>query len=241
MLSAHGQAIRVGRSVGLSEAFVLDASGEMLLAHGTSRLSIMPAIEGVPEPPDDPRPPAPPDLPGPDPYLRTPPPGTVLPGATWAELSGREVLERQVAGELPAPAIHHLTGMTVTRVAEGAVEMTMPASEWLSSPARRLQGGAITALADATLQGAMLTTVPAGTALAGLDIKVNFLRPVDGDGRELGAVAEVEHSGRTLAIARGRVTNADGKPVMLATGTGMYLPGRAADLSGEIELAGGTE
>ena len=115
--------------------------------------------------------------------------------------------------------------------------MAMPASEWLNSPARRLQGGTIAALADATLQGAMLTTAPAGTALAGIDLKVNFLRPVEGDGRDLEAEAEVEHRGRTLAIARGRVTNADGKPVMLATGTGMYLPGRRADLSGEAELA----
>ncbi len=42
LLTAHGQAIHVGRRVGLSEVAVFD-SEETLLAHGTSRLSILPA------------------------------------------------------------------------------------------------------------------------------------------------------------------------------------------------------
>ena len=160
----------------------------------------------------------------------------MLPAELWAELSGREIVERQLRGELPAPAIHHLTGIELTAVGEGTAEMRMPASAWLESPARRLQGGTIAMLADSTLQIAALTTAPAGTAVAGLDLKVNFLRPVSGDGADLVARAEVEHSGRTLAIARGRVENAEGKPVMLATGSAMYLPGRAADLSSEAEI-----
>jgi acyl-coenzyme A thioesterase PaaI-like protein len=54
---------------------------------------------------------------------------------------------------------------------------------------------------------------------------------------DLTATAEVEHSGRTLAITRGVVENADGKPVMLSTGTAMYLPGRAMSLDAELELS----
>jgi len=240
-LSAHGQAIRVGRAVGLSEVFVLDPAGETLIAHGTSRIAIMPPIEGLPEPPRQPAVVERPVHETPDPYLREPPTGTVLPQEVWAELSGREVVERQISGELPAPAIHHLTGIELTAAGDGTAEMRMPASAWLESPARRLQGGTIAMLADSTLQIAALTTAPPGTAVAGLDLKVNFLRPVSGDGADLIARAEVEHSGRTLAITRGRVENSEGKPVMLATGSAMYLPGRAADLSSEEELAGPAE
>jgi uncharacterized protein (TIGR00369 family) len=84
------------------------------------------------------------------------------------------------------------------------------------------------------------TTAPAGTAVAGLDLKINFLRPVLGDGRDLTARASVIRAGRTLVITRAEVENADGKPVALATGSSMYLPGRPASL-GEVELAAEAE
>ena len=56
VLSAHGQAIHVGRSVALSEVFVLDRDREELIAHGTSRLSVFPPLDDPPEPPGDPGP-----------------------------------------------------------------------------------------------------------------------------------------------------------------------------------------
>jgi uncharacterized protein (TIGR00369 family) len=232
-VTAHGQAIHVGRTVGLSEAFLLDAGSDTMLAHGTSRLSILPPIDGLP--PADAVVAAPPVEPdSPDPFLR-PPPETVLPQTVWDELSGREVLERQLRGELPAPPITHLTGIRPTAVGDGATTFAMPASEWLNSPAQRLQGGAIAMLADTAQAAAASTTAAAGTAVAGLDLKVNFLRPVAADGRDLTATAEVEHAGRTLAIARSRVVNAEGKPVALATGSAMYLPGRPASLEAEFQ------
>lgn len=238
-LSAHGQAIHVGRSLGLSEVFVLDPRGDTLIAHGTSRLSILPKVEGLPQPPADPDESAEPTFDTPDPYLRPPPADSVLPQEVWAELPGREILERQIRGELPPPAIHGLTGMAPTALGDGAATLTLPASEWLNSPAGRLQGGTIAMLADAAMLTAVLTTADPGTAIAGLDLKVNFLRPVSGDGRTLTARAEVVHSGRTLAISRARIDNDEGKPVMLATGTAMYLPGRPASLGADIELSGG--
>ena len=70
VLKAHGQAIRVGRAVGLSEVFVLDETEQTLIAHGTSRLSIMPPLEDLPEPPESPEP--------------TPHPGTTAPTPSCA-------------------------------------------------------------------------------------------------------------------------------------------------------------
>lgn len=247
-LTAHGQAIHVGRTVGLSEVFVLDPRGETLLAHGTSRLSILPPVEGLPpEPEDETERPPPADQPPPadrtppadqppDPYLRPPPTGAVIDQELWSELPGREILKRHLRGELPPPGIHHLTGISPTEVGEGTATVRMPATEWLNSPAARLQGGAIVMLADTAMATAVLTTAPAATAVAALDLKANFLRPVFGDGAELTATAEVVHRGRTLAISRARVENAEGKPVLLATGSAMYLPGRPANLSADIEL-----
>ena len=238
-LTASGQSIHVGRTMGLTEVFVLDSRDDTLIAHGTSRLSILPRIDGLPAEPGEAF--AHPERPGPDPYRRTPPADAVLPQEVWSELPGLEIMRRHLAGELPPPAIHRLTGIAPVEAGEGTATVRMPASEWLNSPAARLQGGTIVMLADTAMITAVLTTAPAGTAIAGLDLKANFLRPVPGDGRDLLARAAVEHSGRTLAIARTRVENAEGKPVMLATGTAMYLPGRPASLGGDTELDGATD
>ena len=234
-LVANGKSIQVGRSLGLTEVFVHDSRDGTLIAHGTSRLSILPRIDdGLPTAPDEPF--VHPARPGPDPYERRPPADAVLPQEVWEELPGLEIARRHIAGELPPPAVHRLTGIEPTEVGEGTATVRMPATEWLQSPARRLQGGTIVMLADTAMMIAVLTTAPAGTAIAALDLKANFLRPVPGDGRDLTARAVVEHTGRTLAISRTRIENADGKPVMLATGTAMYLPGRPASLGAETEL-----
>jgi uncharacterized protein (TIGR00369 family) len=234
-LSAGGQAIHVGRSVGLSEAFVIEEDSDRLIAHGTSRLTIFPPIDPAPEPPEEIEPYAAPAYDSPDPYLRAPQ-GGVIPQDVWTELPGAEILRRQLAGELPPPPLHHLTGLALKEFGEGWATFTMPASEWLASPTGRLQGGTIAMLADFAMLGAVQTTTSAGLAFAGLDLKVNFLRPVEPGDANLEARGEVVHSGRTLAITRATVTNDEGKPVLLATGSSIFLPGRPASL-GEVELS----
>jgi uncharacterized protein (TIGR00369 family) len=235
-LSAGGQAIHVGRSVGLSEVFVIEEETDRLIAHGTSRLTIFPPIEPAPQPPESIEPPPTAAQGSPDPYLR-PPPGGVIPQEVWAELSGAEILARQLAGELPPPPLHHLTGLRLAEFGEGWANFAMPRSEWLASPTRRLQGGTIAMLADFAMLGAVETTLPAGLAFAGLDLKVNFLRPVGPGEGELVARGEIVHAGRTLAITRATVTNPEGKAVMVATGSSIYLPGRPAALGEEVELS----
>jgi uncharacterized protein (TIGR00369 family) len=235
MLFASGQAIHVGRSVGLSEAFVIEEGSERLLAHGTSRLTIFPPLDPAPEPPLDLEPIEPSDGETPDPHLRPPPDG-VIPQDVWSELAGAEIVRRQLAGELPPPPVHHLTGMRPTDHGDGWATVAIPTSEWLASPSGRLQGGVIAMLADFAMLIAVETTAPAGLAFAGLDLKVNFLRPVPPGSGYLTARADVVHSGRTIAITQATVTNAEDKPVALATGSSIFLPGRPASL-GEVELS----
>jgi uncharacterized protein (TIGR00369 family) len=235
MLTAGGQAIHVGRSVGLSEAFVIDEETDRLIAHGSSRLTIFPPLDPAPEPPDAIEPFDSPPSDPPDPYRRPPPDG-VIGQDVWSELSGAQILERQLKGELPPPPLHHLTGLTLTEFGEGWARFTMPCTEWLASPTGRLQGGAIAMLADFAMLAAVQTTTAPGLAFAGLDLKVNFLRPVEPADDVLEAYGEIVHSGRTLAITRATVSNSERKPVVLATGSSIHLPGRPASL-GEVELS----
>ncbi len=237
-ISGTGQVIHRGRSMALSEAFLINESTGDLVAHATSRCSIFPPVDPVPDPPEDPpvldqpQPGSSPDHP-----LRRPLQGGALPQEVWERMSGLEVLRAQVAGELqPAPPIFHLLGIRPTAAEHGSVEMVLPCSPWLGQSMGNVQGGFLALLADNALTASVFTTAEAGTAVAPLDLKVNMLRPVAPDMRDLTARGEVVHRGRTLAIASCRIENADGKPVALATGSSMYLPGRPASLIGVEQL-----
>jgi uncharacterized protein (TIGR00369 family) len=229
--TARGRLVHAKRSLGLSEVFIHDQDGR-LLAHGSSLCFILPPVEldvaahedagTAPIDAQDPRP---------DPYQR-PVSGEVLPQEVWDRMSGLEVLDAQIAGELPRPPMSHLFGMKPVEASKGSATFVMQAVEWLCSPLRTVEGGVVAMLADAALASAIQTTVSAGAALAMVDLKVNFLRPARPDGRELIARGTVIHRGRTMAVAGAEVRNSDGKPVALATGSAMILPGRPASLAG---------
>ena len=145
-------------------------------------------------------------------------------------MSGLEVLQAQIAGELAPPPIHFLTGVRPTAAGAGEAVFALPCHEWLCSPLGTVEGGTIAMLADCALSSAIQTVAPPGAALAAMDLKVNFVRPVRPDGRELLANGRVRHAGRTITIAEAEVVDADGKTVALATGSAMLLADRPASL-----------
>jgi uncharacterized protein (TIGR00369 family) len=237
VISGSGHVIHVGRSMALSEAFMINEGSDELVAHGTSRCSVFPPVDPLPEPPDDP-----PVLSQPRPGdssdhpLRRPIRGELTSQEVFERMSGLEFLRAHIAGELTPPPIHYLTGVRLVEADDGRAKHVLPCSPWLSTGFRTVQGGFTAMLAELTLSAAAFSTVEAGVAIAPLDLKVNFLRPVLPDMRDLTAEAVVTHRGRSIAIASCRVTNADGKPVALATGSSMYLPGRPASLIGVEQL-----
>ncbi len=232
---AHGRALHIGRTLALSTCDVTD-SGGTLLAHASSRCILFPSRADAPTRSGTAAPPAVAAATRPassdvDPFLRTPH-GAVLDQSVWDGASGLEVLRAQVAGTLPAPPLHHLLGLTPLSADDGAAECVMPMTGWLNTPWGWPQGGFIAVLADTALGMAVQTTVPAATAFAQLDLKVNYLRAVAPDGSLLRACATVAHRGRSLAVATAEVTDEAGKLVALATGSAQILQGRPASLDG---------
>ena len=228
-LIARGSLVHAGRSLALSAVQIVDGRGR-LLADGSSMCFVRPLGAPPPPPAPEPAPTAPEgDAATPDPYERASP-GAVVEQSVWEQMSGLEMLRAHLTGELPAPPIHHLTGLRPAAFDAGEAVFALPCHEWLCSPLATVEGGAVAMVADAALVSAIQTTVPAGVAVAAIDLKVNFLRPVLPDGRDLQAHGRVRHAGRTIAVAEAEVVNADGKPVALASGSAMLLPGRAADL-----------
>jgi uncharacterized protein (TIGR00369 family) len=233
-VTGAGQLIHRGRSLGISEAFLFD-DDDQLISHGTTRCTVFPPIDPLPKPPDGklldmPEPGSDPDDP-----LRRPVEGEAIPQEVFETHSGVEVLRGLIAGELPRPPIYHLTGLRLVEADEGSTVVVLPCSKWLSTSAGTVQGGFTAMLAESAMTAAAFSTAPADTAVATLDFKVNYLRPVFPDGEEITARARILHRGRTLVIAAAELTNAEGKQVALATGTSMYLPGRPANLVG-VEL-----
>jgi uncharacterized protein (TIGR00369 family) len=235
-VTGSGQLIHRGRSMGISEAFLFDDT-DQLISHGTTRCTVFPPVDPVPDAPDLDAPPL--DLvpPGsaPDDPLRRDVQGEVLPQEEFERRSGLEILQALIDGELPRPPIHHLTGLCAIEAAEGEAVVVLPCSKWLSTSAGTIQGGFTAMLAESAMTSAAFSTAPPDTAVAPLDFKVNYLRPVFPDGNDLTARARILHQGRTLVVAATEITNAEGKQVALATGSSMYLPGRPANLIG-VEL-----
>jgi uncharacterized protein (TIGR00369 family) len=238
-VTGSGQLIHRGRTLGISEAFLFDED-DQLISHGTTRCTIFPPVDPLPDPPDD-ETPIDQEPPGssPDDPLRREPEGVVLPQEEFDRRSGLEFLQAMIAGELPRPPIYHLTGLCLTDAAEGAATVELPCSKWVSTSAGTIQGGFTAMLAESAMGAAAFSTVEAGTAVASLDLKVNYLRPVFPDGEPIVARARIIHRGRTLAVTTVEITNAEGKQVALATGSSMYLPGRPANLVG-VELGSGS-
>jgi uncharacterized protein (TIGR00369 family) len=100
----------------------------------------------------------------------------------------------------------------------------MPASGWLTNPAGIVYGGALAMLVDFVMAFAVTTTWPLGGSSQTLDLRVSFLRPVRPDGQMLSGTGRVIHAGKTMMVASGEVLDAQGRQVVVATGTHMLTP-----------------
>ena len=222
-LVARGRLIHSGRSLALSDVEIRDGS-DRLVAHGTSRCFVLDQLDPIPDASAvDPG-----EMPvydTPDPYRR-PVAGEPLSQEIWDSMSGLEIMKALLARELPAPPISHLTGLLPTEAEDGSSTFVLPTSPWLTSPIGTVQGGATALLADTVLSTAVQTTIPNRTAYVPLDLKVNYLRPVFADGRDLIGTGAVVHRGRTLAVASAEIRGAAGKKVAVAAGTALIREGR---------------
>jgi uncharacterized protein (TIGR00369 family) len=228
-LIARGTLLHARRTIALSEATLTDDHGR-LLAHGTSLVYIISPEAGVDGAFNGASEQAATTYDTPDPYEREPS-GDVIDQATWDRMTGLEALEALIAGTLPHAPINVLTGIRPVAASEGEVTFVMPATRWLCAPPPgRLQGGAVALIAETACSCAIQTTLPAGVALAPVDLKVNYLRPAASDGRDLVAVGRVMHRGRRTAVATAEVRDSDERLIALATGSAMVLPGRPAAL-----------
>jgi uncharacterized protein (TIGR00369 family) len=220
-ITARGRVLHVDRQMALAEVYVRDRR-DRLVAHGTSRCSVFPPIDESIQllPPGEPGA-AETEPNTPDPYLREPPvPDRGRPQETR---DGLELLRAQLRGELPPPPIDQLIGIRLVAAEPGRVVFALPASAWLRNEWGTVYGGVLTLLAKSAAAAAVQATASRGTSFTALDVKINFLRAIPADGRELLATGTVLHRGKRLAIATADVVYGDARVAVL-TGTTALTP-----------------
>ena len=146
------------------------------------------------------------------------------PAAASEGISGLEILQATLHGELPRAPIDRLMGIRLLEAKPGRVVFAMPASGWLSQEYGAVFGGAIALLGMSASSAAIQTTAERGTGFAALGMKINLLRPVHPDGEQLVATGTVLRRGRRLAIGTADVRHG-GRLVAVVTGTTELTPG----------------
>lgn len=145
-------------------------------------------------------------------------------------LSGIEFLRAIQAGELPAPPMITLMGMTLETVDEGRVVFTVEPSEYHYNPIGVVHGGLAATLLDSAIGCAVQTLSPAGVAYTTVELKVNYIRALRSGMGVVSGEGTVLHFGRQIALAEARLTGPDGKLYAHATSTCLIMraDGRAS-------------
>ncbi|RJQ79099.1 PaaI family thioesterase [Pseudonocardiaceae bacterium YIM PH 21723] len=118
----------------------------------------------------------------------------------------------------------HALGIELAELSDGRSVFTLRPSHSTANAMFVVHGGVLTTLLDTAISAAVFTQLPDGTGFTGLDVKVNFVRPVGLDDDALRCEATTIHVGRKTAIGEGRITSAEGKLVAQATSTCMLFP-----------------
>ncbi|HYR32877.1 MAG TPA: PaaI family thioesterase [Burkholderiales bacterium] len=115
-----------------------------------------------------------------------------------------------------------LIGASLSSVAPGAVEITLPFRDDLTQQKGFVHGGIIGMIADTACGYAAYSLMPADSSLVTVEYKINILAPGTSS---LTARGEVVKAGRTLTVARAEVYARDGRHVATMQQTLMMLAG----------------
>ena len=124
--------------------------------------------------------------------------------------------EARVRASFARQNLNRLIGATLTGVAPGAVEITLPFREDLSQQHGFVHGGIVGAIVDSACGYAALTLSPPDAEVLTVEFKINFVAPARGD--RMIARGRVTKPGRTLSVCAGDVFGvSEGEERLIAT------------------------
>jgi uncharacterized protein (TIGR00369 family) len=148
--------------------------------------------------------------------------GVADPKAVTA-LTGREVLEAIIRGELPAPPMAKTLDFALIEVGDGSAAFEGEPGDAFLNPMGAMHGGWALTLIDSATGCAGMSLLPPGGRYTTIETKVNFSRPILRDTGRVRAEARVVSRGRRILSAEARVTDARGRVLAHGTSTLMVL------------------
>ena len=139
-----------------------------------------------------------------------------VPGPAW---SGLERLQAMADGGLPLPSAAELIGLRIKSVEPGRVRMAMVPAEYHYNPIGSVHGGVIATLLDTVMACATQSKLPPGRTCTTLEIKLNYLRALTAASGEVVGEGVAVHTGRQVAVAEGKVSDANGRIFAAASTT----------------------
>lgn len=147
------------------------------------------------------------------------------PKSDIARLTGLELLQRMIAGELPGPPIMQTLDYTLVHAEHGFVVVEGTPKEWAYNPLGSVHGGYGATLLDTAVACAVHTTLPAGTTYTTLELKLNFTRALVASTGPVRVEGRIVHSGSRVATAEGRMTGVNDKKLYAhASTTCLIMP-----------------
>ena len=141
-----------------------------------------------------------------------------------AGLSGLQMMQKMLAGDLPYPHIADTLDFAIVEVAVGRAVFQGTPQLMHYNPLGSVHGGWYATLLDSALGCAVHTTVPAGYGYTTAELGVNIVRAASATTGPLRAIGQVIHSGRQLATAEARIVGPDGRLYAHATTTCLVFP-----------------
>jgi len=143
-----------------------------------------------------------------------------------ADLSGLQILDRMLAGELPPPPITDTMDFILIRAGFG--EATFQGTPKLKhyNPLGGVHGGWFATLLDSALGCAVMAALPAGQSYTTLELKINLVRGLSTKVPSVRAIAKTVHVGKQVATAEAQLVGHDGKLYAHASTTCLVFPRR---------------
>ena len=141
--------------------------------------------------------------------------------AQIAGMTGKQILQAIIDGELPAPPISRTLSFWLTEVGDGFAAFEGEPGAHLLNPMGGVHGGWALTIIDSAVGCAGQTLLPAGAGYATVETKANFSRPITKDTGRVRAESRVVSQGRQMISGEARVLSRDGK--VLAHGTSTLL------------------
>jgi uncharacterized protein (TIGR00369 family) len=142
-----------------------------------------------------------------------------------ATLSGLEVLQQIVSGDLPPPPIASTLEFRLVEVEPGRAVFESEPAEFHYNPIGVVHAGYAVTLLDSAMGCAFVTTADAGTRWTTLELKTNFTRALTTETGVVRCTGTVVHPGRTVVTTEARLEDATGGLYAHATSTILVLDG----------------